>query len=214
MRARIAEIAGISLDRVGVKATTNEKLGFDRPRRRHRGLRDRDDPPALERSMIDAETRALAHARARCLPRAQNRWSRPRNPAPAGWSRRALTEIAGSSDVVDRGFVTYSNAAKMALLGVPEATLAAHGAVSRRPRRRWRKGALARAGVDLTVAITGIAGPGGGSAEKPVGLVHFAAAAKDGRLIHREKRYGDIGRSEVRRLSVIEALDMMLELAA
>ena len=69
------------------------------------------------------------------------------------------------------------------------------------------QGALARAGVDLTVAITGVAGPGGGSAEKPVGLVHFAAAAKDGRLIHREKRYGDIGRSEVRRLSVIEALE-------
>ena len=69
------------------------------------------------------------------------------------------------------------------------------------------QGALARAGVDLTVAITGVAGPGGGSAEKPVGLVHFAAAAKDGSLIHREKRYGDIGRSEVRRLSVIEALE-------
>ena len=63
------------------------------------------------------------------------------------------------------------------------------------------------------MAITGVAGPGGGSAEKPVGLVHFAAAAKDGRLIHREKRYGDIGRSEVRRLSVIEALDLLLELA-
>ena len=72
------------------------------------------------------------------------------------------------------------------------------------------QGALARAGVDLTVAITGVAGPGGGSAEKPVGLVHFAAAAQDGSLIHREKRYGDIGRGEVRRLSVLEALDMLL----
>jgi nicotinamide-nucleotide amidase len=76
------------------------------------------------------------------------------------------------------------------------------------------QGALARAGVDLTVSITGVAGPGGGSAEKPVGLVHFAAAAKDGRLIHREQRYGDIGRSEVRRLSVVEALTMLLELSA
>ena len=74
------------------------------------------------------------------------------------------------------------------------------------------QGALARSGVDLTVAITGVAGPGGGSVEKPVGLVHFAAAAKDGRLIHREKRYGDVGRAEVRRLSVIEALNMLLEL--
>src|SRR6187200_228921 len=100
----------------------------------------------------------------------------------------ALTEIAGSSDVVDRGFVTYSDAAKMALLGVPEATLIAHGAVSRQTAEAMARGALARSDVDLTVAITGIAGPGGGSAEKPVGLVHFAAAAKDGRLIHREKR--------------------------
>ena len=125
----------------------------------------------------------------------------------------ALTEIAGSSDVVDRGFVTYSNAAKMALLGVPEAVLEAHGAVSRQTAEAMAQGALARSGVDLTVAITGVAGPGGGSADKPVGLVHFAAAAKDNRLIHRERRYGDIGRSEVRRLSVTEALDLLLEFA-
>jgi nicotinamide-nucleotide amidase len=126
----------------------------------------------------------------------------------------ALTEIAGSSDVVDRGFVTYSNAAKMAMLGVPEATLAAVGAVAKETAQAMARGALERAGVSLTVAITGVAGPGGGSAEKPVGLVHFAAASSDGRLIHREMRFGDIGRSEVRRLSVIEALDMLLELAS
>ena len=126
----------------------------------------------------------------------------------------ALTEIAGSSEVVDRGFVTYSNAAKMALLGVPEAVLEAHGAVSRQTAEAMAQGALARSGVDLTVAITGVAGPGGGSADKPVGLVHFAAAAKDGRLLHREKRYGDVGRSEVRRLSVLEALSLLLELAS
>ena len=125
----------------------------------------------------------------------------------------ALTEIAGSSDVVDRGFVTYSNDAKMAMLGVPEATLAAAWRGEPPDRGGDGAGALERAGVDLAVAITGVAGPGGGSAEKPVGLVHFAAAARDGRLIHREKRYGDIGRSEVRRLSVLEALDMLLELA-
>jgi nicotinamide-nucleotide amidase len=126
----------------------------------------------------------------------------------------ALTEIAGSSDVVDRGFVTYSNAAKMAMLCVPEATLVAVGAVAKETAQAMAKGALERAGVSLTVAITGVAGPGGGSTEKPVGLVHFAAASKDGRLIHREKRFGDVGRSEVRRLSVIEALDMLLELAS
>ena len=88
----------------------------------------------------------------------------------------ALTEIAGSSDVVDRGFVTYSNDAKKAMLGVPEATLASHGAVSRETAEAMAQGALAHAPVDLAVAITGIAGPGGGTAGKPVGLVHFAAA--------------------------------------
>ena len=92
--------------------------------------------------------------------------------------------------------------------------MAAHGAVSRQTAEAMAQGALARSGVDLTVAITGVAGPGGGSAEKPVGLVHFAAAAKGGRLEHREKRYGDVGRSEVRRLSVVEALGMLLELTS
>jgi nicotinamide-nucleotide amidase len=163
--------------------------------------------------VIDAETRALG-IRVLDAARARKWMVATAESCTGGLVAGALTEIAGSSDVVDRGFVTYSNAAKMALLGVPEATLAAHGAVSQATAEAMAQGALARAGVDLTVAITGIAGPGGGSAEKPVGLVHFAAAAKDGRLINREQRYGDIGRSEVRRLSVIEALAMLLELAA
>src|SRR5882672_3583277 len=101
-----------------------------------------------------------------------------------------LTEIPGSSDVFDRGFVTYSNGAKQAMLGVPPATLAAHGAVSRETAEAMAKGALIRAGVDLAVSITGIAGPGGGLPGKPVGLVHFAAAARSGRLIHQERRFG------------------------
>ena len=124
-----------------------------------------------------------------------------------------LTEIAGSSDVVDRGFVTYSDAAKQAMLGVPAAILKRHGAVSRETAEAMATGTLAHAPVDLAVAITGIAGPGGGSADKPVGLVHFAAAARDGRLIHREKRFGDVGRSEVRLRAVAEALAMLEELA-
>ena len=124
-----------------------------------------------------------------------------------------LTEIAGSSDVVDRGFVTYSDAAKEAMLGVPAAILKRHGAVSRETAEAMATGTLAHAPVDLAVAITGIAGPGGGSADKPVGLVHFAAAACDGRLIHREKRFGDVGRSEVRLRAVAEALAMLEELA-
>jgi nicotinamide-nucleotide amidase len=121
----------------------------------------------------------------------------------------ALTEVPGSSDVLDRGFVTYSNAAKEAMLGVPTSILERHGAVSRETADAMATGALAMSNVDLVVAITGIAGPGGGSAEKPVGLVHFAAAARDGRRLHREKRYGDIGRSPVRAYAVAEALAML-----
>jgi nicotinamide-nucleotide amidase len=121
----------------------------------------------------------------------------------------ALTEIAGSSDVVDRGFVTYSNEAKQQMLGVPAGTLAAHGAVSRETAEAMARGALGISRAHATVSITGVAGPGGGSAEKPVGLVHFAAATRDGRLLHVERRYGDIGRAEVRRRSVLEALGLL-----
>jgi nicotinamide-nucleotide amidase len=126
----------------------------------------------------------------------------------------ALTDIAGSSDVVDRGFVTYSDAAKEAMLGVPQATLSQYGAVSRQTAEAMAKGVLTHAPVDLAVAITGIAGPGGGSADKPVGLVHFGAARRGGRLLLNERRYGDLGRAEVRRRSVLEALAMLSELAA
>ena len=124
----------------------------------------------------------------------------------------ALTEIPGSSDVVDCGFITYSNEAKQLVLAVPAATLLAHGAVSRQTAEAMAEGALAQSGADLAVAITGIAGPAGGSRDKPVGLVHFAAA-RSGRLLHREMRFGDIGRAEVRRQSVGVALDLLSELA-
>ena len=163
--------------------------------------------------MIDAGIRDLAE-RVLAACRARKWTVATAESCTGGLVAGALTEIAGSSDVVDRGFVTYSNAAKMELLGVPQATLTAHGAVSRETAQAMATGALARAPVHLTVAITGIAGPGGGSAEKPVGLVHFAAAAKDGRVIQREKRYGEIGRGPVRHASVIEALNLLLELAA
>lgn len=124
----------------------------------------------------------------------------------------ALTDIAGSSDVFERGFVTYSNEAKEAMLGVRTATLLNQGAVSREAAEEMAKGALRYSQADLAVAITGIAGPGGGTADKPVGLVHFAAAARDGHHFHREQRYGDIGRAEVRRKSVGEALAMLEQL--
>jgi nicotinamide-nucleotide amidase len=125
----------------------------------------------------------------------------------------ALTEIPGSSAVVLCGFVTYSNEAKEHMVGVPAEVLAAHGAVSRPTAQAMAEGALSHCPADLAVAITGIAGPGGGSAEKPVGLVHFAAAARAGARIAREQRYGDIGRAAVRHASVLEALAMLEELA-
>jgi nicotinamide-nucleotide amidase len=125
----------------------------------------------------------------------------------------ALTDIAGSSAVVDRGFVTYTNAAKHEMLGVPHETIERHGAVSRETAEAMVRGALGQANADLAVSITGIAGPGGGTADKPVGLVHFAAASRGGNLVHRERRFGDIGRGAVRRLSVLEALAMLTELA-
>jgi len=125
----------------------------------------------------------------------------------------ALTEIAGSSDVVDRGFVTYSNEAKQQMLGVPAATIGKYGAVSRETAEAMARGALGNAEADIVVAITGIAGPGGGSADKPVGLVHFAAASRGGALVHKEMRYGNIGRGEVRHRSVLQALAMLEALA-
>jgi nicotinamide-nucleotide amidase len=125
-----------------------------------------------------------------------------------------LTDIPGSSDVFERGFITYSNEAKGAMLGVPSATLQSHGAVSRETAEAMAKGVLAHAPVDLAVSITGIAGPGGAAPGKPVGLVHLAAASRAGRLIQQERKYGDIGRAQVRRACVIEALGMLGELAA
>jgi nicotinamide-nucleotide amidase len=125
----------------------------------------------------------------------------------------ALTDIPGSSDVIDRGFVTYSNDAKRTMLGVEASTLATFGAVSKETAIQMAVGALERAGVDLAVAITGIAGPGGAVPGKPVGLVHFAVAARDGRITNRECRFGAIGRGPVRQRSVIEALRMLMEMA-
>jgi nicotinamide-nucleotide amidase len=125
----------------------------------------------------------------------------------------ALTEIAGSSDVVDGGFVTYSNEAKQKMLGVPASTLKHHGAVSAETAAAMARGALKNSQADLAVSITGIAGPGGGSKQKPVGLVYFAAASRDGRHLARTRRYGKIGRTRVRLRSVAQALDMLAALA-
>lgn len=130
-----------------------------------------------------------------------------------GMIAATLTDIPGSSEVLERGFVTYSNEAKQTMLGVPADTLRQFGAVSRATAEAMASGALAQSPAELAVSVTGIAGPGGATPGKPVGLVHFAAAARSGQLIHRECRFGDIGRSDVRRAAVVEALAMLRELA-
>jgi nicotinamide-nucleotide amidase len=161
----------------------------------------------IERDIAEAARRLLALCRKRRLMVATA------ESCTGGLVVAALTEIPGSSDVVDRGFVTYSNAAKQSMLGVRPATLKKFGAVSRETAAAMALGALAKSDADLAVAITGIAGPGGGTRGKPVGLVHFAAAALDGRRLHRAKRYGKIGRRRVRIKSVAEALAMLEVLA-
>ncbi|MBR0705579.1 MULTISPECIES: CinA family protein [Bradyrhizobium] len=158
------------------------------------------DARALSRSLLD-----LCRMRKLTIATAES--------CTGGLVAGALTDIPGSSDVIDRGFVTYSNEAKRAMLGVEAGTLTNFGAVSKETATAMAIGALERADVDLAVAITGIAGPGGATPGKPVGLVHFAAAARDGRIIHREHRFGAIGRSAVRARSVVEALRMLMDLA-
>jgi nicotinamide-nucleotide amidase len=163
--------------------------------------------------MADAQTQAAAIALLD-ICKARRLMVATAESCTGGLVAGALTDIAGSSAVVDRGFVTYTDEAKQQMLGVPAETLRDHGAVSRPTAEAMAKGVLKHSPADLAVSITGIAGPGGGSADKPVGLVHFAAATRSGRLTHRERRFGDIGRAEVRRLSVLEALAMLTELAS
>ena len=125
----------------------------------------------------------------------------------------ALSELPGSSLVLDRGFVTYSNEAKQQMLGVTPATIDVYGAVSAECAEEMAKGALAHASVDLAISVTGIAGPTGAVPGKPIGLVYFCAASRSGRVIADDRKYGDIGRANVRRGSVIQALAMLQELA-
>jgi nicotinamide-nucleotide amidase len=124
----------------------------------------------------------------------------------------ALTEIPGSSDVVDRGFVVYSNQAKTELLGVPPALIAHHGAVSEEVARAMAEGALTHSHAQLAVSCTGIAGPTGATPGKPIGLVHLAAVREGQTTLHAECRFGDIGRKNVRLRSVEEALKLLLQI--
>ncbi|MCC7429105.1 MAG: CinA family protein [Alphaproteobacteria bacterium] len=129
-----------------------------------------------------------------------------------GMIAAALTDIAGCSDVVERGFIVYSNASKTEILGVPADLLAAHGAVSEPAARAMVQGALARSRAQVAVAVTGVAGPTGGTAEKPVGLVHLAAARADGPVLHvRHVFPGD--RAAVRAATVAEAFALIRRVA-
>jgi nicotinamide-nucleotide amidase len=128
-----------------------------------------------------------------------------------GWVAQAVTSVAGSSEWFDRGFVTYSNAAKRELLGVRAETLAQRGAVSEETAREMALGALRRSGVSLGLAVTGVAGPTGGTPAKPVGMVCFAWARKLGRL-KSETRHFKGDRESVRKQSVIRALEGVIDL--
>lgn len=120
----------------------------------------------------------------------------------------AITDISGSSSVFERGFVTYSNDAKMQLLAVPADLISRHGAVSEEVARVMAEGALRHSGADIAVSVTGIAGPLGGSDEKPVGLVHFACATKQ-RTVHVKKQFDSLDRTGVRQAAVAAALQLV-----
>lgn len=163
----------------------------------------------MDTDPLNASARALL---ARC--KAERLTIATAESCTGGLIAAALTAIPGSSAVVDRGFVTYSNEAKTEMLGVPADLVARRGAVSADVARAMAEGALKHSKADLAVAVTGIAGPDGGSAEKPVGLVHIAAARRGGARLHEEMRYGDIGRDNVRFETVASALALLTRLLA
>ena len=159
----------------------------------------------MEKELIDAADAVLVACRKR-------QWMiATAESCTGGMVAAALTEIAGSSDVVNRGFVTYTNEAKNEMIGVPLPLFESVGAVSEEVARAMAEGARKTSSVDVACGITGVAGPGGGSAEKPVGLVHISAASLD-RTIH-EKCLFDGGRHAVRLAAAIKALEMMKALA-
>lgn len=161
---------------------------------------------------FDPETLDLA-VRVLNANRAAGRTVATAESCTGGLVAGALTEIAGSSDVVDRGFVTYSNEAKTQMLGVAVDLIETFGAVSIAVAWAMAQGALQRSNADIAVAITGVAGPGGGSVEKPVGTVVFARAVRGGdakAIVADIKQFGDLGRSEIRVQAVRCALELLM----
>ena len=124
-----------------------------------------------------------------------------------------ITEIPGASQVLERGFITYSDQAKTEMLGVMPITLRQYGAVSKDTALEMAHGAMSRSEAGISVSVTGIAGPDGGSTGKPVGLVHFGGRHYKGAMIHREMNFGEIGRHNIRMKAVETALEMIIELA-
>ncbi len=160
---------------------------------------------------MDAELIALAQS-VLAENRAAGRRIAMAESCTGGMVSAALTEIAGSSDVFDRGFVTYSNEAKMAMLGVSDDVLATFGAVSVATAWAMAQGALRHSGADIAVSITGIAGPGGATPGKPVGMVVFARAVRGEdpeAVVADTRQFGDLGRSEVRRQAALVALKLL-----
>lgn len=163
-------------------------------------------PGAITWDMLEAQAEALLEAY-----RLAGKTIVTAESCTGGLVAGVLTAIAGSSDVVDRGFVTYTNQAKMDCLAVPAETLETYGAVSPQTAEAMANGALAASTATVSVSVTGVAGPGGGSVEKPVGLVQFGSANRGGAMILREMQFGDIGRSAVRLASVATALALLKE---
>ncbi len=160
--------------------------------------------------MFDREILTLAEKVLKAA-RSQGQMIATAESCTGGLIAGALTEIAGSSDVVDRGFITYSNEAKNQMLDVSSESLARFGAVSEAVAKEMAYGAIAASRADVSVSVTGIAGPGGGSANKPVGLVCFGLCRIGESPIAKSMQFGDIGRTEVRRSTVKTALEMLLE---
>jgi nicotinamide-nucleotide amidase len=161
----------------------------------------------MDPELIETAARVLDANRAvgRCVATAES--------CTGGLVAAALTEVAGASDVVDRGFVTYSNEAKMEMLGVGSDIIETFGAVSIAVAWAMAQGALKHSKADIAVAITGVAGPGGGSAKKPVGTVVFARATRDGDpndIVADIRQFGDLGRAEIRRQAALVALELLM----
>jgi nicotinamide-nucleotide amidase len=157
--------------------------------------------------VFDPETLALAEE-VLALCRARHWRVATAESCTGGLVAAALTAIAGSSEIVERGFVAYSNEAKLELLGVPSETIAAHGAVSAETAAAMARGAIARAPVDLAVSVTGVAGPGGGTPQKPVGLIYIGVATKDGDA-RVERRIFPGDRTEIRNAALALALELL-----